>query len=222
MTLSPLADISLPPGALLIGDTRLSDTSAGTATHYFAATGEADPPIPMAGGPEIDLAVAAARTGFLAWSSLTPDRRPGCAAAGGRSVARARRRARRAVGPGQLVPLVRSPPRPRTGRGRVPVLRRLGRQDRRRGGANLVRPGLRLRGRRAVRRHCFLRDLEHPGLQHRALDRSRARGRQRRHHQAIRTRSVRLPPVRRDLPGGGACRRARSTWCPGARRPVRP
>jgi len=75
MTLSPLADFPLPNSALMIGSDRLSSSSAGTAIHYFAATGEPDPPIPIAGAAEVDRAVAAAREGFRVWAGLTPDRR---------------------------------------------------------------------------------------------------------------------------------------------------
>ena len=75
MPLSRLGDYPLPNPALLIGEDRLSSSTAGTAVHYFAATGEADPPIPVAGAAEVDRAVAAAREGFLAWSEWTPDRR---------------------------------------------------------------------------------------------------------------------------------------------------
>jgi acyl-CoA reductase-like NAD-dependent aldehyde dehydrogenase len=75
VTLSRLGDYPLPDASLLIGEERVSSSSAGTAVHYFAATGEADPPIPLAGAAEIDRAVAAARAGFHAWCEWTPDRR---------------------------------------------------------------------------------------------------------------------------------------------------
>jgi len=75
VTLSPLAEFPLPDSALLIGGDRVSTSSAGTAVHYFAATGEPDPPIPIAGAAEVDRAVAAAREGFRAWAGCSPDRR---------------------------------------------------------------------------------------------------------------------------------------------------
>ena len=75
MTLSPLADVLLPEPSLLIGTERIVDSSGGVAVHYFAATGIADPPLPVAGEREIDLAVSAAKVGARNWGSLTPDRR---------------------------------------------------------------------------------------------------------------------------------------------------
>jgi acyl-CoA reductase-like NAD-dependent aldehyde dehydrogenase len=75
VTLSPLASVALPDTGLLIGTDRVSSSSAGNAVHYFAATGEPDEPIPVAGGAEIDRAVIAARKGFRTWSGWSADRR---------------------------------------------------------------------------------------------------------------------------------------------------
>jgi acyl-CoA reductase-like NAD-dependent aldehyde dehydrogenase len=67
--------VPLPDPVLIIGDERLADSSAGYAVHHFPGTGEPDPPIPVAGALEIDLAVRAATRGAQAWSAFTPDRR---------------------------------------------------------------------------------------------------------------------------------------------------
>jgi len=75
MTVTSLATVSLPTPALLIGADRLTESSGGVAVHHFPATGLADPPLPVAGVREVDLAVAAATEGARAWGALTPDRR---------------------------------------------------------------------------------------------------------------------------------------------------
>jgi aldehyde dehydrogenase (NAD+) len=72
---SPLASVQLPEPVLLIGDTRIAQSSGGTAQHVFAATGRPDPPIPMAGEAEIDAAVKAAASAFTVWRALGADRR---------------------------------------------------------------------------------------------------------------------------------------------------
>jgi aldehyde dehydrogenase (NAD+) len=75
MTPSLLADIPLPVPSLLIGSDRITESSGGVAIHHFSATGLADPPLPVAGQREIDLAVAAATAGARDWGGLSPDRR---------------------------------------------------------------------------------------------------------------------------------------------------
>jgi acyl-CoA reductase-like NAD-dependent aldehyde dehydrogenase len=65
----------LPQPGLLIGDDRVSDSSGGTYTHVYPATGEPHPEIPLAGAAEIDRAVRAARAALPAWRAMTADQR---------------------------------------------------------------------------------------------------------------------------------------------------
>lgn len=60
---------------LLIGGERVADTSAGTHQHIYPATGRPNVVVSLAGPPEIDRAVAAAKRAQRAWVSLTVDRR---------------------------------------------------------------------------------------------------------------------------------------------------
>ncbi len=60
----------LPRAALLIGDQRLTDTSAGWYDHIYAANGKVTASVPLAGAREVDLAVRAARSALPAWRAL--------------------------------------------------------------------------------------------------------------------------------------------------------
>ena len=60
---------------LLIGDDRITRSSAGTHDHVYPATGQPNAVVALAGPPEIDRAVAAAWQAHRHWMSLTVDRR---------------------------------------------------------------------------------------------------------------------------------------------------
>jgi aldehyde dehydrogenase (NAD+) len=60
----------LPSGALLIGDAWVEHTAAGRADHINPATGKALTSFVLAGAPEIDDAIAAARAAFPAWRAV--------------------------------------------------------------------------------------------------------------------------------------------------------
>jgi aldehyde dehydrogenase (NAD+) len=76
----------LPLAALRIGDQQVTDTSAGTFEHVYAANGQPTVSVPLAGAPEIDQAVAAARAALPAWKALPADQRRNALAAMGRLV----------------------------------------------------------------------------------------------------------------------------------------
>ncbi len=65
----------IAPAGLLIGGERVAHTSAGTHQHIYPATGRPNVVVSLAGSPEIDRAVAAARQAQHTWMSLTVDRR---------------------------------------------------------------------------------------------------------------------------------------------------
>ncbi len=65
----------IAPAGLLIGGERVADTSAGTHQHIYPATGRPNVVVSLAGPPEIDRAVAAAKRAQQAWVSFTVDRR---------------------------------------------------------------------------------------------------------------------------------------------------
>jgi aldehyde dehydrogenase (NAD+) len=66
---------TLPIG-VLVGNERLTVTSAGTHAHHNAATGRIQRHFPVAGATEVDAAVAAARAALPAWRAWRPvDRR---------------------------------------------------------------------------------------------------------------------------------------------------
>jgi aldehyde dehydrogenase (NAD+) len=66
--------LSLPTG-LLIGGGRVNESSGGTHTHIYPATGQPNAAVPLAGAAEIDRAVASAWEAHREWMSLTVDRR---------------------------------------------------------------------------------------------------------------------------------------------------
>ncbi|PXX02251.1 aldehyde dehydrogenase family protein [Mycolicibacterium moriokaense] len=70
MTLAPTLS-----GGLLIGGDRIAETSGGTHSHIYPATGQPNAVIPLAGAAEIDRAVASAWQAHREWMSLTVDRR---------------------------------------------------------------------------------------------------------------------------------------------------
>ncbi len=70
MTLAPTLS-----GGLLIGGDRIAETSGGTHSHIYPATGQPNAVIPLAGAAEIDRAVASAWQAHREWMALTVDRR---------------------------------------------------------------------------------------------------------------------------------------------------
>ena len=66
---------TLPIVKLVIGDKFLSQGSAGTHSHINTATGRFQMSIPLAGEPEVDAAITAARAAFPAWRDMKPARR---------------------------------------------------------------------------------------------------------------------------------------------------
>jgi acyl-CoA reductase-like NAD-dependent aldehyde dehydrogenase len=68
----PAADL---PAGLLIGGELVKATAGGVFHHVYPATGESDPPIPLAGAADIDAAVSNAASAFEEWSAWTADRR---------------------------------------------------------------------------------------------------------------------------------------------------
>ena len=69
------AEVCLPKGALLIGESRLETASGGKCAHVNPATGRAQAWLPLAGPKEIDAAVAAACAAQPRWRTLTPSGR---------------------------------------------------------------------------------------------------------------------------------------------------
>ncbi|MCG3754004.1 aldehyde dehydrogenase family protein [Amycolatopsis sp. Poz14] len=65
----------IPVGAMLIGDERVSDSSGGTHAHVFAATGETNARVALAGAAEIERAVSAAWRAQREWMGLGVERR---------------------------------------------------------------------------------------------------------------------------------------------------
>jgi acyl-CoA reductase-like NAD-dependent aldehyde dehydrogenase len=60
---------------LLIGGDRITETSGGTHSHIYPATGQPNATVPLAGAAEIDRAVASAAEAHREWMALTVDRR---------------------------------------------------------------------------------------------------------------------------------------------------
>jgi aldehyde dehydrogenase (NAD+) len=60
---------SIAARGVLIGDERIADTSGGSYPHHNPATGEHQADVPMAGGAEVDAAIAAARAAIPGWRS---------------------------------------------------------------------------------------------------------------------------------------------------------
>ena len=95
----------------LIGDTWRTSGAGGTYEHRYAATGEVQAEVGLAGADDVDAAVAAARSAQPAWAAAHPvgaRRRP---VSPGRPARAARSRGRRARGPGQRHPDQRDEPR---------------------------------------------------------------------------------------------------------------
>ncbi|MGV0849713.1 aldehyde dehydrogenase family protein [Mycolicibacterium phlei] len=65
----------LPAPRLVIGGEDVISTSGGVYQHHYAATGEVQAEVPLAGPAEVDAAVAAARAAFPAWRGLDLNRR---------------------------------------------------------------------------------------------------------------------------------------------------
>ncbi|MDA4084292.1 aldehyde dehydrogenase [Mycolicibacterium hassiacum DSM 44199] len=65
----------LPRPRLVVGGEDLTETTGGVYEHHYAATGEVQAEVPLAGGEEVDAAVAAARAAFPAWRDLDLNRR---------------------------------------------------------------------------------------------------------------------------------------------------
>jgi acyl-CoA reductase-like NAD-dependent aldehyde dehydrogenase len=69
------AALVLPAAKLIIGGRDVSTSSGGEAIHVNPTTGQNQARIPLAGVPEINQAVAAARAALPVWSGLAPSRR---------------------------------------------------------------------------------------------------------------------------------------------------
>lgn len=70
----PPTDV-LPEPGLLIGDQRLTTSSAGSSEHRYAATGEVTKSFPVAGQREVDIAIRAAHSALPKWKAMTPNTR---------------------------------------------------------------------------------------------------------------------------------------------------
>ncbi|MDQ0691337.1 aldehyde dehydrogenase [Arthrobacter sp. W4I7] len=66
---------NLPDTSLIIGDTRVSDSSGGTHPHLYAGNGALTSEVPMAGPVEVDRAVSAARAAQPGWERMPPPQR---------------------------------------------------------------------------------------------------------------------------------------------------
>ena len=75
MTLTAPPVELLPAPSLLIGDTRIDDSSGGVFAHVYGATGNSTADVTLAGAREIDLAVQSARSAAPTWRATTPDQR---------------------------------------------------------------------------------------------------------------------------------------------------
>lgn len=65
----------IPRPALVIGDAEIVDSSGGTYTHVYPATGAPTVDVPLAGVKEVDAAVRAAREASRLWRSTPADAR---------------------------------------------------------------------------------------------------------------------------------------------------
>ena len=63
---------SLPKAGLVIGDEKLTSASGGTFEHRFPGTGEIQAEVPVAGAPEVEAAVAAAKAAYPSWRGTSP------------------------------------------------------------------------------------------------------------------------------------------------------
>ena len=128
--MQPAAD-TLPRSTLIIGDSREEAGSGDTFAHIYPATGRVTREIKLAGPADVDRAVAAARAAFPAWRAMPGDKRRDLMF---RLAALLEAKAQELVP--SLVVGKRLDPARRGLHGlrcgaEVPLLRRLGRQDRR-------------------------------------------------------------------------------------------
>src|SRR4051812_22169527 len=65
-------DRTVPEVHLHIGDEQRTTGTGGVHQHVFAATGEVQGPVPLAGADDVDDAVQAASTAFGSWRTWTP------------------------------------------------------------------------------------------------------------------------------------------------------
>lgn len=70
-----LSEDMLLQGGLLLGDEWVFDSSAGDMEHINPATGKVQAQFPVAGPPEIDQALALARTALAQWRRVPPSER---------------------------------------------------------------------------------------------------------------------------------------------------
>jgi aldehyde dehydrogenase (NAD+) len=75
MTVATSDPVRLLVGGLLVGDRWLTNSTGGTLEHINPATGRAQQTFPIAGRPEVDAAVAAAKAALPAWRRWRPDAR---------------------------------------------------------------------------------------------------------------------------------------------------
>ncbi|MGH9034313.1 MAG: aldehyde dehydrogenase family protein, partial [Acidimicrobiia bacterium] len=75
MTIGDAALDLFPRPGLLIGDRLVTEASGGEYQHEYPATGKPTVRVPLAGAPEVDEAVRAARAASPGWRSWTVDRR---------------------------------------------------------------------------------------------------------------------------------------------------
>jgi len=68
-----LGDLSLPSGAMLIGDEWVTGSSGGLYEHVYAHTGKPNATIELAGAAEVDRAVTAAWKAQKEWAELSVD-----------------------------------------------------------------------------------------------------------------------------------------------------
>ena len=78
MTTHLEADAIIPSGAMLVGEQWISDSSGGTFTHVYAASGRPNAEVALAGAVEIDRAVEAGWRAQREWMSLDVERRRDC------------------------------------------------------------------------------------------------------------------------------------------------
>jgi aldehyde dehydrogenase (NAD+) len=62
----------LPKAGLVIGERYLTTGSAGVHHHHYAADGQVQAEVPIAGAAEVEAAVAAAKAAFPAWRATRP------------------------------------------------------------------------------------------------------------------------------------------------------
>ena len=72
MTIMGEAEYALPQAGLLIGEKRLLRASGGVHAHVFAADGQVQAEVPIAGADEVNRAVEAAHAALPGWKSTKP------------------------------------------------------------------------------------------------------------------------------------------------------